>query len=177
MTTVYLIDIDDFTRRADLSKNINTDKIKAQIGITQEKYAVKMLCQDLYDLVISQYPNGLSPANEALLPYIQDFLVYKTYARYLVSANAHSQPGGMFSMNDSAGTKLTPEEMAPIIAQAQGDANFYQTQLQNFLVKNEDDYPLWKDSICQCGRNRRPVNLNRFSKVGSKGSETQIRWT
>lgn len=177
MTTVYLIDIDDFTRRADLSKNIDTDKIKESIGITQEMYGTKMLCKDLYNEIISQYPSDLSTANTALLPFIQDYLVYKTYIRYLISANVHSTPSGMFTANDSSATKASPEEMSPIISRAHADANYYQDELQNFLIKNEDDYPLWKDSICYCGKNRRPVNLNRFSKVGSKVSETRIRWS
>ena len=177
MTTVYLIDIADFKRKTLLSQNLNTDRLKAEIALTQEQFLVKELCQDLYDQIISQYPDSLSVANTALLPYIQDYLVFKSWSRYLVSANLVSGPQGLRVMRDSTADKPESQEMLAVQRQAQSDANFYQDKLINFLIKNEDTYTLWRDSICNCSPNRRPVNGNRFSKVGSQRSEKPIHWT
>ena len=177
MTTTYLIDIEDFKRRADLSQNLNTDKLKAETGITQEKYGVKILCQNLYDEIIGEYPSDLSVANTSLLPFIQDFLIYKSYARYLEAANLLATPSGMRVQRDTTSDVASEDQMTRIIRRAHSDANFYQDKLVNFLIKNEDDYPLWKDSACNCGTNLRPLNRNRFSTVHRKSNSVPIKWT
>lgn len=177
MTSTYLIDISDFKRRADISQTINTDKLKAQIGITQEKYAVKILCQNLYNEIIGEYPDSLSPANTALLPFIQDFLIYKTYDRYLVSSNILPTPSGMRVQTDTTSDAASEDQMKSLRGQANSDANFYQDKLVNFLIKNVDDYPLWKNSNCNCNPTNRPINGNKISRVGRSTSSVPIRWT
>lgn len=177
MTSTYLIDIDDFKRRADISQNLDTNKLKASIGITQEKYIVKILCQNLYNEIIGEFPDSLSAANTALLPFIEDFLIYKTYTRYLKGSNLLATPSGMRVQTDTTSTVATDDQMTEVIREAHSDANFYQDKLVNFLIKNEDDYPLWKASICNCGTSKRPVNANRFSTIGKKASRTRIKWT
>lgn len=177
MTTIYLISTTDFQRRANVSQNINTNRLKESIGIVQEMYGKKLLCVDLYDEIISEYPDSLSVANTALLPYIQDFLIYKSYSRYLETANVLMTPAGARTQIDDTSSIVSDEQMKILIRQADNDANYYQDQLINFLIKNEDTYTLWKDSICNCNDNRRPVNLNRYSKVGTSVSYSPIKWT
>jgi len=177
MTTVYLIDIEDFKRRADISQGLNTDKLKGDIGITQEKFVVKILCQKLYNEIIGEFPDSLSTVNTALLPLIQDFLVYKTYTRYLKGANTFSTPVGMRVQTDTTSDVASDDQMKSLRGEALSDANHYQEQLVNFLIKNVDDYPLWKDSVCNCATSARPVNANVFSRVGKSGKTQVIRWT
>jgi hypothetical protein len=177
MTTVYLIDIEDFKRRADISQTINTNKLKAEIGITQEKYGVKILCQNLYNEIIGQYPSNLSAANTLLLPLIQDFLIYKTYARYLIGANIMATASGMRVQSDTTSTVADEDQMRALRGEANSDADFYQDKLVNFLIKNETDYPLWASSNCNCSPSIRPINGNKLSAIGRKGSQTPIRWT
>lgn len=175
---IYLISIDDFKRKADLSQNLHTDKLKACIGIIQEQYAVKLLCRDLYDEIISQIETPpMSDANTALLPYIKDFLIYKTYARYTVGANLLATPAGFRVSANAIDEPASAADMENIRSQANQDANFYQEQLLNFLIENEDDYPLWKNSTCNCNSNLRPQGMNKITVVGSSRSATPIKWT
>lgn len=174
----YLITIDDFKRKADLSANIHTDKIKAQIGPTQEMFVLKILCQELYDELIEEFAaSDLSEANTDLLPYVKDFLIYKTYSRYTVTANVSSTAAGFVSHKDDISEIANPDQMKAIRMQAESDANFYQDRLVNFLKKNEDTYTLWRDSQCNCNPSIRPLGLNRISKVGTSRQYTPIKWT
>ena len=173
----YLIDIEDFRRKADISQNLNTDRLNANIGPTQDQFAVKVLCNELVAELLSQLPDGLSAANTTLMPYVKNFLIYKTYSRYLVGANLMATPSGMRVQSDTTSDPASNQQMVALQRQADNDANFYQDQLINFLKENETDYPLWEDSICNCYSNRRAVNGNVFSKVGSQDRRQVIKWT
>jgi hypothetical protein len=173
----YILSIEDFKRKADISANLNTDKLKAQIGPTQDQFAYKILCNELLAEILSQLPNDLSVANTALMPYLKNYLVYKTYARYLVGSNVMATAAGMRVQIDSTSEAADEKQMAAIRKQAENDANFYQDTLVNFLIKNEDDYPLWKDSICNCNRNSITQRQNMFSKVGTSVQKTPIKWS
>lgn len=173
----YILSIEDFKRKADISANLNTDKLKAQIGATQDQFAYKILCNELLAEILSQLPDDLSEANEALMPYLKNYLIYKTYARYLVGANLMATAAGMRVQIDATSDAANDKQMAEVRKQAENDANFYQDTLVNFLIKNEDDYPLWKDSICNCNRNSMTQRQNMFSKIGSSIQKTPIRWS
>jgi hypothetical protein len=176
--STYILTTEDFTNRADISGNIITSKLNSYIGVIQEKYALKMLCQALYDELLDQIcNNSLTTANTALLPFLKDYLIYKTYARYLVNSSIMSTPSGLRIQNDPTSQAATNEQLAPLVAQAENDANFYQDQLANFLIKNEDDYPLWKSSSCNCSPTQFTYKANQFSKIGGSTGKTKVKWT
>jgi hypothetical protein len=177
MAATYILTIDDFLAKADLSQNINTNKLNANIGVVQDVFGRKVLCNQLVDELLSQLPNSLTDANEALLPYVKNFLIYKTYSDYLIGANLMSTPAGMRVQIDTTSDQASDKSMVAIQRRADGRADFYQDQLINFLKENEDDYPLWKASICNCYGNRRPQNGNVFSRVGSQDRRVDIDFT
>lgn len=166
MVTTYILSILDFTNRADITNNIDTAKLKSYLGVIQEKFAKKILCKTLYDQLLTQISGTLSTANTTLLPYVKDYLIYKTYSRYLLNAGALSTPAGIRTMSEPTSTPASVEYIGALIKQSDGDANFYQDELVNFLKNNEDDYPLWASSSCGCGTLTK--NNNQFSKVGRK---------
>lgn len=175
--STYIITIEDFKSRADISENILTSKIQSQIAPTQEQFGIKILCREFYAEVLAVVAGTTtSAAITALLPYLKDFLVYKTYARYLVGApimmTATGQRTQIDTTSDLAPDKLISEQ----IALARNDANFYQDTLVNFLTLNVDDYPTWEASLCGCS-DRRSKNNNQFSIVGGNKKETKINWT
>jgi hypothetical protein len=175
---IYLISIEDFKRKADISQNLHTDKLKACIGIVQEQYAVKILCQDLYDEIIDQTETPpMSEYNTELLPYVKDFLIYKAYARYTVGGNLLATAAGFRVAKNDIDDPASSAEMENIRSLANQDANFYQERLVNFLIKNVDNYPLWKNSICNCGKDLRPQGMGKISAIGSTNSVTPIKWT
>ena len=174
--STYIIEAADFKSRADLSQNIQTQKIQAQIAPTQEIYGIKVLCNEFYDEVLAVVEGGTDADITTVLPYIKDFLVYKTYAEYLVGASILMTPAGGRVSIDATSDPASDAAIGALIAQAQNRANFYQDRLVNFLELNADTYTTWRDSICGCG-DRRTKNNNQFSLVGGRNKEHRIEWT
>ena len=183
MVSTYILSIEDFEERADISANIKTNQLKIHLGVVQEKYAVKILCLDFYEEVLDYVvqaettPDYIdNPEIANLIPYLKDYLIYKTYVRYLLYANQKSTAAGVRVVSEPVSTPASDKLISEMIGNARSDANFYQDQLVNFLLCNEDDYPTWKDSICNCG-DKHTRNLNRMSVVGSKKTVTKVKWT
>lgn len=177
MVTTYILSIEDFTNRADITINIQTAKLKTYIGVVQEQFAVKILCQALYDQLLTEIAAGtLTTENTALLPFLKDYLIYKTYSRYLLNANAMSTPGGIRVQVDATSEPASDKFISELMRQSDGDANFYQDLLVNFLDCNVNDYPLWKDTVCDCNKSR-ATKGNTFSKIGSSTDKVRIFWT
>jgi len=176
--STYILDISDFTDRADITANIQTQKLKTYLGVIQEQYALKILCKALYDqLLVEIAADTLTDANTALLPFVKDYLIYKTYARYLLNANAMSTPAGIRVQVDATSDPASDKFVAELMRQAGNDANFYQDQLADFLDCNSTDYPLWEDTICDCRRQNRTLKGNSFSKIGQSKGKVKINWT
>ena len=177
-STTYIVTVEDFKTRANISANILTDRFKQESGIEQEIFGKKILCIDFYNEILLQIETyTLSTANEALLPYLKDYLVFKIYSSYLVDGNIIVTPSGFRTQVDSTSSLPTDKQMAEVERKADRRAKYYQDQLVNFLTSNATDYPLWKDSQCSCNSNIRPVKENRFSKIGKSKGYTKIEWT
>ena len=166
----YLIDKDDFSGRVDISVNRLDAKINSQIGIIQKKYLKNLLCNELYEDLVTQFEQGgeayLDDRLADLYPFVQDFMVYKTYERYLVGANVIDTPSGSRIKADSAVDRAaTPDERREIRQQAVQDANFYQDEMIAFLKRNKNDYDDWRQSHCGCDHSF--VNkMNQISGIG-----------
>ncbi|MDA1120880.1 MAG: hypothetical protein O2887_10400 [Bacteroidetes bacterium] len=173
--STYLITTADFTSRADLSGNILTSKIQAQIGPVQEIYGIKILCREFYDEVIAAQTTPTA-AITAMMPYLKDFLVYKTYAEYLVGASGMMTPSGMRVQTDTTSEPASDKMVSEVMRQASNRANFYQDTLINFLTLNVLDYSTWEDSMCGCG-DRRVTKNNQLSIIGTNKTRTPIEWT
>lgn len=177
MVDTYIVTIEDFRNRANISSNLLTPRFKQESGIEQERFGIKILCNELYNEVLTEIENDTyTPEIEALLPYLRDYLVFKIYASYLVDGNYISTPAGMRTQVDDTSTAVSREGMAQVIQKAESRANFYQDKLVNFLKCNEDDYPSWKDSNCGC-KHLRVNKSNSFTKIGSSKGYTKIKWT
>ncbi len=175
--STYIITTEDFQSRADLSENILTAKIQAQIGPVQDAYAIKILCNEFYAEVLASISGPAVVVITTLLPFLKDFLVYKTYAEYLVTAPIMMTASGQRTQVDTTSDIASPDLIGGQIAQAERRANLYQDRLVNFLTLNAEDYPTWRDSQCGCNPNLRTINNNQFSIVGKSRSETPIEWT
>jgi len=177
MVSTYIITTADFTSRADISQNILTTKIQGQIAPVQEIYGIKVLCREFYAEVLSVVAGTTTSAViTTLLPFIKDFLVYKTYAEYLVGAGLMMTPAGARVSIDATSEAASDKQVGEILAQARNRANFYQDTLINFLTLNELDYPTWAASECGCS-DRRTKNNNQFSIVGNTRKTQPIEWT
>ena len=175
--SVYIVKIEDFKERANISTNLLTDRFKQESGINQEIFAVKILCIELYNQLLTEIDTDtLTPANEALLPYLKDYLVFKIYADYITDANLIVTPAGFRTQKSNIDDKATESELTKAQKKHEGRANFYQDKLVNFLKCNADDYPLWKNSNCGCS-DKYVDNLNRISQSGGKKKPFKVRWS
>lgn len=173
----YIVTVEDFTNRANISSNLLTARFKMESGINQEMFARKILCQEQYDVILTEIAGTLSAANALLVPFLKDYLVYKIYADYLVDGNLIFTASGARTQADTTSDVPSDKAMAMAINKAEGRANYYQDQLVNFLTCNKDDYPLWRDSVCGCGKTRTEKN-NQFSMVGKTVfRDGKIDWT
>ena len=179
----YLIDIDDFENLADISNRVLTSKLKMEIGPTQQKYGLKLLCKTLYEQLVSQWADGgfayLDTNLQNLYPYFKDFLVYKTYARYLVGRNIKDTPAGSRVHTDTISREANTNEMQELRKKAEGDAEFYEDELLNFLEDNKNDYPTWRDSACYKCKKDYTWSYRSMSAVGTVKpvDKNIIRWT
>lgn len=178
---IYILDAQDFVGVSDISGFISTDRLEQYTGITQAVYAYKMLCEETYTILLDQLAQGeeyLDPEYAALLLYLKRYLIFKTVSRYLINSGVISTAAGMRSHTDTVSNDISQEKYAELLNQATSDAAFYQDQLNNFLIKNQDDYPEWKASNCNCKNNFSKLQ-NRFSFGGGRRNpySTKIRWT
>ena len=182
-TNTYILSITDFTTRADLSAYIRTDRLRQFFGIVQEQACLQVICKEMYDEIIDQLAQGgeqyLEPEYSVLLPYLKDFLVYKTMIRYVQTGGYFSTAGGIKKQIDQVSENLSGSERSELTQIYKNDAAYYQDQLIGFLHANEDDYPLWKDSRCNCYRKyaTAPGNSVRFAGKKKEDDPNRIRWS
>jgi hypothetical protein len=160
-----LISQEDFNERVDLSANILSKYVIPNIALVQDRYLKKILCKDFYDEIIYQVENeALTTANETLLDdYIKPAMVYRAYARYLGTANVFSTPSGHRKYVEENSEAATPADMALPIKQAESDALYYETQLEEYLENNQDDYETWRD---ECSCLKKTITSFKISKIG-----------
>jgi len=174
---VYILSIEDFKDRADITENIQTQKLKTWLGVVQEKYAIKILCDAFYNEILDQIEaDSLTTSNTALLPFLKDYLIFKVYKRYILGAGVLTTTAGLRVQSDDTTEQISDVRMGELIGQANGDANYYQDTLVNFLTCNKNDYPVWRDSQCGCGK-KRTFKVNNFSKIGGSKGKVRIKWT
>lgn len=178
MTTVYIVTIEDFKERANISPSILTSRFKQESGIEQQRFGLKILCREFYNEILDQIESDtLTAENTTLLPYLKDYLVFKIYDAYLVDSNIIFTPSGARTQIDTTSTLPSDKQMGEVSKKAENRALFFQSELVNFLELNEDDYPLWRDSSCACNTSTMPVKANSFSKIGNSKGKVKIEYT
>lgn len=175
---IYILDINDFVGKSDITSYIETDRLTQYLGIVQEKSCLEVLCRRTYNELISQLESGgeggLDANYTSLLPYVKNFLIYRTVERYVINADFISTNAGFRKHTDEVSEGLTNAEKDILIKQAQSDSTFYKNELINFLDDNKDNFPLWAESQCSCTKFH-PVQNIRFSK--NLKNKKKINWT
>jgi hypothetical protein len=156
----------DFKDRVDLSENVLSKYIVPGIALVQDRYIKKILCKDFYDELIGQIEAGnLTTANETLVDdHVKNAMVYRSYARYLASANVFSTPSGFRRFREDNSEGAEAADMAALMNQANSDANYYERELYEFLNNNLDDYPTYRDE-CQCSK-QNSITSFKISSIG-----------
>jgi hypothetical protein len=157
---------EDFQNRVDLSGNVLSKYIIPNIAIVQDRYIRKILCDDFYNELINQINSDtLTPDNKTLVDnYIKPAMVYRSYARYVATANVYSSVSGLRKYKEDDSDAAERDDLIPLIKQAESDATFYERELIEFLDNNEDSYLTWKNK-CKCNNIKSATNF-KFSRIG-----------
>jgi hypothetical protein len=157
---------EDFKDRVDLSDNVLSKYIIPNIASVQDRYIKKILCKDFYDELIAQIDAGtLTTANETLIDdHIKPAMVFRSYARYLATANIFSTPAGFRKFREDNSDAAEAADMSAFLNQANSDATYYERELYEFLENNKDDYPTYRDE-CNCGNIKSVTNF-KISAIG-----------
>lgn len=170
---VLLINQQDFLEYADLSPNENSKYIIPYIGLMQEKYIRKILCNNLYNDLLSQVEiDAISAEYQALIDTIKPALIYRSYSRYLLHANQKSTASGFRVHKEDNSDPITDIRLGELIAAANSDAVYYENQLIYFLeVSNKDNYPLRDD--CGCSSMKDSTTSFKISGIGKQGNRKE----
>jgi hypothetical protein len=144
----------DFEGYVDLSTNIDDRYINPHIRSAQREILKPILCEDLYDVLVSQNDaDSLTYENAELYEYVKECLIFYAYKEYLFWSQKRSTPQGVVKKRSDQSDQLPDTELADMINNVDIKAKFYEGELRKFLKDNEDDYPLWRDSECGCEKN------------------------
>ncbi len=158
---------EDFSERVDLSSNILSKYVVPNIAAVQDRYIKKILCKEFYDELISQLDaSTVTASNQTLIDdYIKPAMVFRSYARYLATANIFSTPSGFRKYREDNSDAAESSEMTAFLNQANSDANFYEKELYEYLQNNLDNYPTYRDE-CNCNNTTSITNF-KISAIGS----------
>jgi hypothetical protein len=161
------INQEDFKDRVDLSENVLSKYIIPNIASVQDRYIKKIICKDFYDeLIVQVENNNLTSANTTLVDdYIKPAMVFRSYARYLATANVFSTPSGFRKYREDNSDAAEAADMSAVLNQANSDATYYERELLEFLENNLDDYPTYRDE-CKCSNIKSLTNF-KISAIGN----------
>lgn len=118
-----------------------------------EMLHIKPLLCELYEEVSSQYKNNtLTTENAALVPYIQRLLAEETILEAMPDINIVNDGDGWKVVENVHATTISQTNlqnmMQQLLSKAELNAAQFKIDLENFLYKNLDNYPTYKNSDC-----------------------------
>ncbi|SFC93085.1 hypothetical protein SAMN05421780_1135 [Flexibacter flexilis DSM 6793] len=131
----------------------------AGIMLRTEQRIKQVTCIPLFAEIKQQHLQGnISPENAALLEYIKPAIALLAMSRALLESSVTLDDTGisLFNNNNSQTVKVQQpaelERLDSVKKELEQEGESYLTQLDNFLQKNAETYPLYKDSPCFADR-------------------------
>ena len=171
-----LITIQDIVEFKPMSMNTNVAKALDPYIIEAQEFDLKPFLGDPFYLAILndattfdtysdiwngqeyQY-NGYTYAHNGL----KSVLIYQAYARYLVNANSTETPFGVVAKRNEFSDQIDTKALSMKIQQARAGAKAYQQQVEDYLNRNLNDFPLWRIS-CNTPKNNSSVRISRIKR-------------
>lgn len=170
----YLITVDDFKAETAVEGHTTDFDNKVLVAIrNSQKRLESIICESQYADFLSAYANSqleidpipLTPEYSALLPYLQEYTVWKAYQLWIPTSGINSTEVGYRNFNDENSTAVSSATLKQLTEYSKEQVAWYEAELRNFLFNNIDDYPLYKDSGCNsCKPNK------TYSKISGAGS-------
>ena len=150
MTNILLISEDYVKTHSGLNKNIWGDYLLPAIRDAQDIKLSTILGEDLYKTILNKADTEtLDGVYTTLLEeYIQVFLMYQSIADIIPLIATKIGNLGVVVSNDEHITNLTQGERELVQNTFIYKADFYARRLQNYLLKNKNEFPELDDVIC-----------------------------
>lgn len=178
MITTKLITLANIQAVKSISLNINESKQLNPYILEAQNFDLRELLGDTFylDLIadfialpsLTKYSllfNGgeYTYQNEKYyLDGIKQFLVYSTYARYVVNSGVISTATGMVAKTNQYSEKVDEKTIMRLSTQARSGATFCEENIIKYLERNKSSYPLFK-----CENNAKFTNGIKIRNIGS----------
>ena len=130
-----------------------------------ERVLKTVICTDLYAKILSELSSPTTEISDLLI-HVEPFVSAVAYRDYLPYADIHSTATGFRTFSDENSQGIGDKRMQVMISSADSDIEWYKAGLINFLEKNANDYPEYRDSGC-----RQQVQRNYRSSISSAGQK------
>lgn len=142
MVALFIKD-EDLKRLTILDGNVDTDKFKPYIKISQEIHIQNYLGTDLYKRLQEGIINSDLNADEQTLinDYIQDALIHWAASDYLPFAAYTVANGGVFKHSPENSIQVDKSEVDYLIQKERDFAQYYTQRLIDYLCNNSTKYP------------------------------------
>lgn len=146
MPDKLLININHFKDEVNLSRNFDNGRVKKAIKMAQLRNVRDTICNDLYDDLLSRFPDSLTADDNNLLAEIRPFLIQAAYERITTTASIKNTAAGniVFTGGENA-EQADASDKAILLRQTESDKQFFQAKLLAFLERNKDIYPLFEE--------------------------------
>ena len=133
-------DMDEFLP---LAASMSSERLSYFCRQAEKVKCTEFLGRELYE-DIQQNPD--TPEYIQLMVYIRPMLVYWAYVYFIEQGQMFSTATGVAIKRSDASIPLSEQERAGLVKSYCHIARLYESELNDFLKKNADDYPKWKHS-------------------------------
>jgi len=164
-----LITIEELRTYVDLPGNLESTYITPRIAEAQIQFVEGMIGPDFYNELTAQYPDGLSYANLAFLPYLKPIIAFRTYQLYLLSDGMFNTPMGLRTYGEDNSTPISQERRNSLVSKYRGLAEAKEKTAHYFLSNNLDDYPLYS-TYCGDVKPSKSFGISAIKRGNRRGS-------
>jgi len=147
---IYLISPQDVKDKTPIQGVTNDKEKKLIAAIEMAHFIVKpLICDNLYNEMVEAY-NGGNPSDEeeALYPYLVNYLVWQSFNNYLGFSQFTDTDAGFRVFTEPNSLEAKPVDIGVLQKNAQSFITVYESELLSFLNTNKNDYPSWVNSSC-----------------------------
>ena len=168
--STYFITKTDLQNIVGFSKHAPDSDILHIILNTQNLVLLPFLREAFYTELILQVKNDTITNENELLLYgdtngvflgIRHWLAYQVYANYILQSKQKSTNTGMREYEDNTSQALEAKREKALIIHYEQNADYYKKQVQNFLIKNIADYPLYENDCIKKESNNFGIYISK----------------
>ena len=136
-----------------LAVNLDEQRVALFAHEVEKMKCTELLGRELYTEIKT---NPINLNNIELIETVKPVLVYWTYIMYLEQGRVFNTATGPVVKRTDSSIHLTDMEMKMLIDSTAKNARFYESELQFYLSRNGDRFPLW------IGRSVHHSGMNSF---------------